>query len=79
MNASEVRASCEWGWTSYRATGWRHESGRRIYKANFRAPEGPMGFRLCGILFAAARPILALREIANSGRDPMDYSGQVVN
>lgn len=79
MNAQKIRASSDWGWTSYRRTGWKHESGRHIYHALFRAPHGVRGFQLVGVNFAAERPILALRHIANSGQDPLDFHGQVVN
>ena len=68
-----------WGWTSYRRTGWRTEE-RREYKAKFRTEGDAIhGFSEVTIRFLARFPILALRTIAESGRDPSEYHGLAIN
>lgn len=71
-----------WGWTSYKRTGWIHASNRRIYSANFMAvglDENELGYAKCRVMFAALHPILALRAIVDSGKDPLDFDDTVIN
>ncbi len=74
----------EWGWTSYRRTGWINKNGQRCYTVNLSASSGQVGeFETVRLLFWARRPILAIREMAATGL-PGDrllarFDGQVVN
>ncbi|MFI5341750.1 MAG: hypothetical protein ACHQ7N_18160 [Candidatus Methylomirabilales bacterium] len=61
----------EWGWTSYRRTGWVNTDGIRQYEAHFRSPGSPRGFSTCTILFWARHPRLALRHIV-TGKKSLD-------
>jgi hypothetical protein len=81
MNASELRKTLDWGWTSYKRCAWAGtKDGRRLYGAHFRADSSaPLGWRTLYIQFWAQHPIRALREIADSGRDPNEFNGQVMN
>jgi len=79
MNASEIRANSEWGWTSYKRLGWADKQGRRLYEAHLRSFDGPMGFSTCTIRFWARRPIIALRTIVNSGKDPVTFHEKEIN
>jgi len=82
MNDQEVRDKFEWGWTSYRWLKWaRAKDGRKLYGANFRTITrvATLGWSTLYIQFWAKHPIAALRTIANSGQDPIRFSGQVVN
>lgn len=77
-NASQIRATAEWGWTSYKRLPWAAKNGRRLYQAHFRS-DAPLGFATCTIRFWARRPIIALRTIAGCKQDPMDFHEKVVN
>jgi hypothetical protein len=78
MNASEIRAEGEWGWTSYKRLGWANKQGQRLYEAHLRS-DGPRGFATCTIRFWARRPIIALRNIVNSGKDPIEFHQKEIN
>jgi hypothetical protein len=72
----------EWGWTSYRRTGWAHPNGTRQYRAHFRSPGSPRGYNACTITFWARRPRLALRHIVSVKRSTdeiLAFNGQTIN
>jgi hypothetical protein len=79
MTESEVRAALEWGWTSYKKMPWARQDGRHLYTFNLRSDTATLGFQTCTIQFWAKRPILAIREIIASGRDPCSYHHETVN
>ena len=79
MNESEVRAALDWGWTSYTRKPWVRDDGRKLYTFYLRSDTSTLQFQTCSIQFWAKRPILAIREILNSGKDPLSYDGKTVN
>ena len=81
MTGSDIRSTLDWGWTSYHRCGFASPlNGRRLYGAHFRADNSaPLGWQTLYIQFWARRPIVALREIVTSKRDPNEYSGAIVN
>ena len=79
MTESEVRAVLEWGWTSYKKMPWARQDSRHLYTFNLRSDTATLGFQTCTIQFWAKRPILAIREIIASGRDPCSYHHEIVN
>ena len=76
---SEARAALEWGWTSYRREGWTRDDGRRLYTFRLRSDTTTLGFQTCTVQFWAKRPMLAIRAVINSGRDPLTYHGTAIN
>ena len=68
----------DWGWTSYRKAGWGRKDGRNYYRGRFQTEE-PGGYYVCYVWFWAHRPILALREIVESGKDPLTFAEQTIN
>jgi hypothetical protein len=79
VNESEVRAALDWGWTSYARKPWARDDGRKLYTFYLRSDTSTLEFQTCTIQFWAKRPILAIREIINSGKDPLSYDGKTVN
>lgn len=84
---SRSDAQFEWGWTSYRRVGWLVEQDdgvvRRCYRAKVRSQATRISTELTWeertIVFYAQRPILALREITNSSKDPLEFDGQRIH
>ena len=80
-----------WGWTSYKKTGWNDEEGRKMYRAIFMTEQlidkqsGKSVFRYkkCTVDFLAKRPILALRKIIDTCKvfkvNPWEFEGKAVN
>lgn len=72
----------EWGWTSYRRTGWVNAAGIREYRAHFRSIGSPRGWNCCTITFFARRPRLALRHIVSvpqSCNEILAFDGRAIN
>lgn len=69
----------DWGWTSYEKTGWKRDDGCKQYLGRFRAMEDPDSHFTCLVWFWAHRPILALREIVESGEDPLMFTEKTIN
>ena len=64
LNPDGTEFRDEWGWTSYRGTGWvRSADGRRLYEAHLRTFGSPRGFSTCTLRFYARHPRLALRAL----------------
>lgn len=74
-------AGKKWGITSYRRSDyWVREDGRKGYVGCFLHTNcALLGYSSCSVHFWAKRPILALREIVNSGRDPVTFTEQTIN
>lgn len=68
----------DWGWTSYKKTMWKHPDGRKLYISHFRADDAD-GFTKVTISFWAHHPILALRKICKSGKDPLTFANKTIN
>lgn len=83
----QSEAQLDWGWTSYRREPWliQGDDGieRRCYRARFRSQptrtSAGRSWEERTIVFCAQRPILALRTIANSGKDPLEFDGRQIN
>ena len=70
----------EWGWTSYRRTGWvKVGSEHRQYIGHFTRLDSLTSWTRATIRFWAHRPIIALRAICESGNDPIAYHNQNIN
>lgn len=74
----------DWGWTSYKPTGWKRDDGCKQYLGRFMSIEEPdgyyiYGYFICRVYFWAHRPILALRKIVASGKDPLTFADQTIN
>ena len=68
-----------WGWTSYEKTHWKRDDGRKLYIGHFRQDNDPHNWTAQTIRFWAHRPIIALRGIVNSGKDPKVFDNKEVN
>jgi hypothetical protein len=68
----------DWGYTSYEHTGWANDNDKKCYHARFMKIH-PDGYETCRMYFYASRPILALRAICNSGKNPIEYDNAEVN
>ena len=70
----------QWGWTSYRKAGEAFDlaNGAKLYFGNFYR-QRQSGYELATIDFYAHRPIIALREICNSGKSPLIYNRKEIN
>ncbi|MDD3906452.1 MAG: hypothetical protein PHS46_08050 [Candidatus Omnitrophica bacterium] len=72
----------EYGWTSYRKTGWVLPSGTKEYYGCFRKDIGTDECIKVTVRFFASKPTAAMREIAemlsNGGR-PQDINGAHIN
>jgi hypothetical protein len=80
LKNKQIDSLTRWGWTSYRKGGEAFEksNGAKLYCGNFyRSTSG--GFELATIDFFAHRPIIALREICNSGKPVLSFDGKEVN
>ncbi len=74
----------DWGWTSYKKTGWITDDGRKAYTACFRTNgtatgKGCLIFTTAKIHFYAKHPIKALRNIVrqvNGGTGILSFNGQ---
>ncbi len=77
--AAEVRAALEWGWTSYKREPWAREDGRRLYTFNMRSDVSTLEFQFCTLRFWAKRPMVAIKEILASGKDPLEFDGKTIN
>lgn len=58
----------EWGWTSYRRTGWVRDDGVREYRAHLRTAGSVHHWTRVTITFWARRPIVSLRQLVASRR-----------
>lgn len=70
----------EWGWTSYKKTGWKMNNGLKEYRAKFRGiyPATINGMKEQTIIFFARHPVKALRDIsaaAEKGIEPIKFHG----
>lgn len=68
-----------WGWTSYERTGFVRDDGSKLYVGHFRRENDIYNWTVQTIRFWAKRPIVALRTIVNSGKDPSKFNSQDVN
>lgn len=73
-----------WSWERYERTILRRADGRKAYVGHFRRELKPIGPALASwenlpVVFWAKRPIIALRMICQSGRDPAEFHGQTIN
>lgn len=70
-----------WSYGHYKRTHWIDEDGRRLYYGHFiKDPCVPgEGHETCKIGFWARRPVLAMRAIIASGKDPIEFNGQDIN
>lgn len=73
------KKSYEWGWTSYKFSGWKKDDGCKFYRGRFMSIEEPGGYSVCYVYFWAHRPILALRKIVESGKDPLTFAEKTIN
>ena len=69
----------EWGWVRYERTFWAREDGRKMYIGHFQKDHDPNGWTAAEVKFWARRPVVAMRAIANSGKNPADFMNQDVN
>jgi hypothetical protein len=68
-----------WSWSRYERTHWVNPDGHKLYIGYFVQFDGPKGYVEAEVKFWAKRPIVALRSICKSGKDPIEFAGQVVN
>ena len=71
--------TAKWCCTSYKKEQWVRENGQKYYRANFMIQDSLLSYRRCAMYFWARRPILALREIASSGKEPLEFDGKEIN
>jgi hypothetical protein len=72
----------EWGWTSYRRTGWVRDDGVREYRATLQTVGSLHHWTRCTIMFSARHPLLALRQIVagrKSAEEILAFAGQTIN
>lgn len=75
MNRNEM----DWGWERYERTYWQREDGRKLYIGHFRSSNDPNAWTLTQIKFWARQPVVAMKAICQSGKDPLEFQNQVVN
>jgi hypothetical protein len=63
----------EWGWTSYHKTHLSNKNGVPLYEGHFRQDHDLMGWTTIRLRFCTRHPVKALRLIANSGQNPIDF------
>ena len=69
-----------WGYTSYkRIPLWTNDEGQHLYEARFVRYIDMRSYDLQVIRFWAHRPVIALRSICQSSRDPIDFHGKSIN
>jgi hypothetical protein len=74
-----------WGWTSYEKLGWvtvDEHGDHPMYYARFTGyvPDGNIHhYWKAYVRFYARRPVLALRAIVESGKNPTDFADEVIN
>lgn len=68
-----------WGWVRYERTFWKREDGRKLYIGHFKQDNDPYCWTVAEVRFWAMRPIVAMREICRSGKDPTAFADSVVN
>ena len=74
----------EWIWERYERTYLTRPDGRKCYIGHFRrevipVPPGIAAWDNLAVVFWAKHPIIAMRAIWQSGRDPAEFHGQMVN
>jgi hypothetical protein len=70
-----------WGWTSYKSLHWTAADDPKLkyYEALFYRDNSPETYSRQRVCFWARHPILALRQICDSGREPFSFDRQEVN
>ena len=68
-----------WGWEHYERTFWKRDDGRKCYIGHFRMDNDPHHWTVTIVRFWAKHPIIALRMICQSGKDPKTFADQVIN
>jgi hypothetical protein len=71
-----------YGWTSYKSTGWKAANGKKFYEGCFRASNDPYNYTLIRIMFIAKRPVIAMQEIVkklNQGKLPHEIANTEIN
>jgi|GEM_PF-6341410 len=74
----------EWLWKKYERTWWEREGGARLYVGHFQREVPPEGKELRAwknltVAFWAHHPVLAMRHILQTGKDPMEFHGAEIN
>lgn len=73
-------AESPWGWDRYERTPWVRQDGKtRLYVGHFRMDNDPHHWTIVEVRFWAKRPIVALRTICHSGRNPVEFADQIIN
>lgn len=79
-----------WYWERYERTLFKRGDGCKAYIGHFRRdltasecvamrPKCLAAWDNVPVVFWAKRPIIALRTICQSGRDPAEFHGQTIN
>jgi len=68
-----------WGWIRYERTYRQREDGTKLYIGFFRQDHDPHAWTVVRVPFWAHKPIVALRTICQSDKDPGAYAHQTVN
>lgn len=70
-----------WAILRYERTLLRQDDGLKLYVGHFCRGEylSRDGWEECTVMFWARRPVLAMRAIVQSGKNPAEFAGQEVN
>jgi hypothetical protein len=72
-----------WAWLRWTRTGWSCDCDdgvtRKWYTGTFIRNESPTGWDQCEVMFLAQRPVVALRQICQSGKLPTEFADVEVN
>jgi len=69
----------KWLYDRYERTVWRSENGVKMYIGYFTQLHNDCSWTECQVKFYARRPIVAMRTIASSGRNPADFANKEIN
>ena len=69
----------KWAWDRYERTHWINPLGRKLYFGHFSRSVDGGGHEICVVRFWANRPVIALRQIVASDKNPEDYADSEVN